>query len=1701
MKKYTKTISLFTVFLISIFFLLSNPLSEPKAVDDCSSTNMGGDYTVSTSCAFSSDNTTTTVADSSTNANKGTPTGTTIVTGKYGSARSFNGSSDYLTIADDDSLDIGSKLTITGWFKVTDTATNRTIIAKEAEYLIRFNTDDTFNLYLHDGVDWEPHLTAIVNPSAGEWHHFAVVYDSTLGSKHTKMYIDGALSREADRSITTSATTNPVFIGKRASSDYYSGLIDDLRIYNYARSADQITEDMNNRTASTGNDPVAHWRMDDGYINGVDDGDLTIAAGSTLTVNAGQTVVWNPGKGINIEDTGSIAINASGQLKQGYLWVADSDTDGWCYDSTQVVADSQPTGYIRRKDAIGSVFENGSDGSVTFNTNTNLNTTAVASGRVCADAKSYTVASLSTNSSTISDGGTIYDSDTGDGADGAVTISSNKNINTDTIAGGRSVADGVNYSVTAIGSNTVTVNAPVDLGDGADGAVTISSNKNINTDTIAGGRSVADGVNYSVTAIGSNTVTASTTVTGIDTGDEVLLINLQGDATNNGNVGNYEFLTVQGVSGTTVTFSSNVSDTYGVGGNSDLTGQDIMIQRVPNYTDVTINSAITLTANPWDGAKGGIVVFKANGTVTITGNISTTGLGYGNSSNAMYPRRSPPNGESYDGVTGGGALSGTGTLGGGSADNTTSKGTQGTRGGGGGGGRNTGGDSNDGAGGGAGGGYNGGGGGGGGGGDSNQGGGDGGTGGNSGVGAGGGGGGSSGTGGVGGSNEKTASGVGSFGATTGQGGQGSSVNSGAGGGGGGGIYGSSDLSSKIFLGSGGGAGGADAVQSLSGGAGGAGGGIVLISGNSVSIGATIQANGSAGANSNSNAGAGGAGSGGSVFVTKNSISGEGNISISGASGGAQNTRSGGGGNGGTGKSTISNSLISGLSAGDEVLLINLQGDATNNGNVGNYEFLTVQGVSGTTVTFSSNVSDTYGVGGNSDLTGQDIMIQRVPNYTDVTINSAITLTANPWDGAKGGIVVFKANGTVTITGNISTTGLGYGNSSNAMYPRRSPPNGESYDGVTGGGALSGTGTLGGGSADNTTSKGTQGTRGGGGGGGRNSGGDSNDGAGGGGGGGYSGGGGGGGGGGDSNNGGGDGGAGGATDIGGGGGGAGTSGAGAAGGNAGAAGGGGGGAAGSGATTGQGGQGTTSTNAGAGGGGGGGIYGSSDLSSKIFLGSGGGSGGADSVAWGAGGSGGAGGGIVLIHANSTTITGGVQSNGNTGSASNNNMGGGGGGAGGSILFSGDSFTLGSNLVTSTSGAGGAQNNRSGGGGNGGVGYIRVVYGSSVGGSTNPAASETMTNPLGSCLSQNDNILLINLQGDVANYGNVGNYEFLKIQSISDGIITFTTDIKKIYGATNSNSVLTGQSIIIQRVPQYSNVTINDGVTVTGNSWDGTKGGVIVMKANGTVTLNSGAYGGGAISINGLAGANNAITRGGGGEYGGNGHPGANGSGYVGGGFGGGAGGIRCAPSGDVGGGGAGASYGTTGGAGGNTYCDPDAQPGATYGEQTLAKIYRGSGGGGGGSDTDGSLEVGAGGGGGGGIVMLLGETLQVNGSISANGTKGGNRSDANDGEGGAGGGGSGGSIYLIGNIIDLAGTISATGGTASTGGAYSTTGGAGGSGRIAVYYTTSLSGTTTPSAYSSQVSDAGGYIYLAEVVETAPNHFLDRLVHSFKSFLQ
>ena len=167
---------------------------------------------------------------------------------------------------------------------------------------------------------------------------------------------------------------------------------------------------------------------------------------------------------------------------------------------------------------------------------------------------------------------------------------------------------------------------PSDFGAGEDGDITVDGSYNINSDAQPG-RLFPDAVNFIVEGLGEASATVRGGVGGVEIGDEVLLINLQGNANHFDNVGKHEIKEIARINygQNTIFFTTSLSKIYGAtDSNEDLTGQKIMLQRVPRYRSLRANG--TMTADAWDGEKGGVYFVKVLQNSDIRGAIHVNHL-------------------------------------------------------------------------------------------------------------------------------------------------------------------------------------------------------------------------------------------------------------------------------------------------------------------------------------------------------------------------------------------------------------------------------------------------------------------------------------------------------------------------------------------------------------------------------------------------------------------------------------------------------------------------------------------------------------------------------------------------------------------------------------------------------------------------------------------------------------------------------------------------------------------------------------------------------------------------------------------------------------------------------------------------------------------------------------------------------------------
>ncbi len=176
--------------------------------------------------------------DSSGNGNQGTLQGNPQwVTGKVGGALDFNGSSDHITIPFSSSLNLLNQgdFTISAWFKADEIPSENKEVFQQGD---ANGTGRTW-LFVAGANEIRSFLGGATVPSgisieADTWYHVAVAVTEGGGTDLVTIFINGEPAGEpAEMSMEDSQGT--YFIGCHKNlSNFWDGLIDDVRLYNHA---------------------------------------------------------------------------------------------------------------------------------------------------------------------------------------------------------------------------------------------------------------------------------------------------------------------------------------------------------------------------------------------------------------------------------------------------------------------------------------------------------------------------------------------------------------------------------------------------------------------------------------------------------------------------------------------------------------------------------------------------------------------------------------------------------------------------------------------------------------------------------------------------------------------------------------------------------------------------------------------------------------------------------------------------------------------------------------------------------------------------------------------------------------------------------------------------------------------------------------------------------------------------------------------------------------------------------------------------------------------------------------------------------------------------------------------------------------------------------------------------------------------------
>jgi hypothetical protein len=159
-------------------------------------------------------------------------------------ALDFDDMNDYVQVPDDNSLDITGSITVVGWARaaaVPDSTESQggwgkwDYYADKRSYLVR---TDSSNAWHADICTQNGSFSVEGGLITLEWQHIAMTYDGSW----TRLFIDGGEADAASVSGQILVTNQDVEIARYDDNSYFSGTIDDVRIYERALCAEEIQQ-------------------------------------------------------------------------------------------------------------------------------------------------------------------------------------------------------------------------------------------------------------------------------------------------------------------------------------------------------------------------------------------------------------------------------------------------------------------------------------------------------------------------------------------------------------------------------------------------------------------------------------------------------------------------------------------------------------------------------------------------------------------------------------------------------------------------------------------------------------------------------------------------------------------------------------------------------------------------------------------------------------------------------------------------------------------------------------------------------------------------------------------------------------------------------------------------------------------------------------------------------------------------------------------------------------------------------------------------------------------------------------------------------------------------------------------------------------------------------------------------------------------
>ena len=375
-----------------------------------------------------------------------------------------------------------------------------------------------------------------------EWNHIAFVYDGNT----IYLYINGMLCGQQNCGGDTPYSRAVTYFGRMnnfdGSSSYFNGQLDEVQLWNTARTKDEIRSDMYSRPTSVADGLAGYWSFDENSIttavdssSGRNNGTLTNMDTSSCRTDSGA---WQ--NRITAEDT-PVTMDAGYSRYGGSITIAQSSAPSHgtlSFDDSAKTVTYTPDPGSHGEDAFTYTVTEGS-----LSKSYTVNMRVVQKPDITVDSQTATVgdtATLTANAS-VSDGGTLsYQWQQWNGTDWSnISDATARTYTTGVLASADSgekyrcmATNTIGYTLASSTSSeaALTVNKKTQSGISVTGPTDSTLTYGDSFQLSAGGGSGNGGYSYQSGNTGILTVTASGNVTAVGVGSAVITVTRAGDS-------------------------------------------------------------------------------------------------------------------------------------------------------------------------------------------------------------------------------------------------------------------------------------------------------------------------------------------------------------------------------------------------------------------------------------------------------------------------------------------------------------------------------------------------------------------------------------------------------------------------------------------------------------------------------------------------------------------------------------------------------------------------------------------------------------------------------------------------------------------------------------------------------------------------------------------------------------------------------------------------------------------------------------------------------------------------------------------------------------------------------------------------------------------------------------------------------------------